>query len=38
VNRQGVEQALPIKLNDAELAGLKNSAEEIKQAIRAVGF
>ena len=38
VNRLGVEQALPIKLNDAELAGLKNSAEQIRQAIRAVGF
>jgi L-lactate dehydrogenase len=38
VNRGGVEQALPIKTNDAELAGLKNSAEQIKQAIRAVGF
>src|SRR5687767_12141611 len=38
VNRLGVEQALPIKLNEAELAGLRNSAEQIKQAIRAVGF
>ncbi len=38
VNRLGVEQALPIKLNDAELAGLKNSAEQIRQAIRVVGF
>ena len=38
VNRSGVEQALPIKLNDAELAGLRNSAEQIKQAIRQVGF
>ncbi|MEA2709776.1 MAG: L-lactate dehydrogenase [Phycisphaerales bacterium] len=38
VNRGGVEQALPIKMNDAELAGLKNSAEQIRQAIRAVGF
>ena len=38
VNRGGVEQPLPIKLNDAELAGLRNSAEQIKQAIRQVGF
>ena len=38
VNRGGVEQPLPIKLNDAELAGLKNSAEQIRQAIRTVGF
>jgi L-lactate dehydrogenase len=38
VNRGGVEQALPIKLNDAELAGLRNSAEQIREAIRAVGF
>jgi L-lactate dehydrogenase len=38
VNRGGVEQALPIKLNEAELAGLRNSAEEIRQAIRQVGF
>jgi len=38
VNRGGVEQALQIKMNDAELAGLKNSAEQIKRAIRAVGF
>jgi hypothetical protein len=34
----GVEQALPIKMNDAELAGLRNSAEQIREAIRAVGF
>jgi L-lactate dehydrogenase len=38
VNRMGMEQALPIKLNDAELAGLRNSAEQIREAIRAVGF
>jgi L-lactate dehydrogenase len=38
VNRGGVEQALAIKMNDAELAGLKNSAEQIRQATRAVGF
>jgi L-lactate dehydrogenase len=38
VNRAGVEQALPIKMNDAELAGLRNSAAQIKEVIRAVGF
>ena len=38
VNRGGVEQALAVKLSDAELAGLKNSAAQIKNAIRAVGF
>ncbi|MEO6436363.1 MAG: L-lactate dehydrogenase [Tepidisphaeraceae bacterium] len=38
VNRGGVEQSLSIKMNDAELAGLRNSAEQIRQAIRAVGF
>jgi L-lactate dehydrogenase len=38
VNRRGVEQPLPIKMNDAELAGLKNSADHIREAIRAVGF
>src|SRR5687768_10320914 len=38
VHRGGVEQALTIKTNDAELAGLKNSAEQIRQAIKAVGF
>jgi L-lactate dehydrogenase len=38
VNRAGVEQALPIKMNDAELAGLRNSAEQIRAAIRSAGF
>lgn len=38
INRAGVEQALNIQMNDAELAGLKNSAEQIKSAIRAAGF
>ena len=38
VNRSGVEQALAIKMNDAELAGLRNSAEQIKAAIRQAGF
>ena len=38
VNRTGVEIALPVPLNDAELAGLRNSAQTIKDAIRTLGF
>ena len=38
VHRGGVEQPLPIKMNEAELSGLKNSAEEIHSAIRSAGF
>jgi L-lactate dehydrogenase len=38
VNRAGVEPPLPIPLNPAELAGLRNSAEQIRQAARSVGF
>jgi L-lactate dehydrogenase len=38
VNRAGVEAPLPIPLNPAELAGLRNSAETIKQTISSVGF
>src|SRR5688500_17654838 len=38
VNRGGVEQALHVPLNDAELAGLKNSADTIRGAIRSLGF
>ena len=38
VNRKGVEPPLLIPLNQAELAGLRQSAELIKQTIRAVGF
>jgi L-lactate dehydrogenase len=38
VDRGGVEQPLSIRMNDAELAGLKHSAEQIKAAIKAVGF
>jgi len=38
VNRGGVEQALPIKLNANEESGLKNSGEQIRAAIKAVGF
>jgi L-lactate dehydrogenase len=38
VHRGGVEQPLPIKMNEAEVAGLKNSAEQIKSAIASAGF
>jgi L-lactate dehydrogenase len=38
VNRTGVEPPLPIPLNANEEAGLRNSAETIRAAIRAVGF
>jgi L-lactate dehydrogenase len=38
VNRAGVEQPLPVPMNANEDAGLKNSAEQIRAAIRAVGF
>jgi L-lactate dehydrogenase len=38
VNAGGVEQALAIPMNDAERAGLRNSAETIRGAIRSLGF
>ena len=38
VARSGVEPPLPIPLNANEEAGLKNSAEVIRAAIRSVGF
>jgi L-lactate dehydrogenase len=38
VHRGGVEQPLPIKMNEAEVAGLKNSAEQIRSAIKQAGF
>jgi L-lactate dehydrogenase len=38
VDRAGVGAILPIHLNDAEAAGLQNSAETIRNAIRSVGF
>jgi L-lactate dehydrogenase len=38
VDRAGVGAVLPIHLNEAEEAGLKNSAETIRSAIRSVGF
>jgi L-lactate dehydrogenase len=38
VNRGGVEQALAVPMNEAERAGLRNSAETIRNAIRSLGF
>jgi L-lactate dehydrogenase len=38
INRGGVEQPLPIPLNANEEAGLRNSAETIRQAVKALGF
>jgi L-lactate dehydrogenase len=38
VNRRGVETALDVPMNDAEIAGLRHSAETIRQAIRSLGY
>ena len=38
VNRRGVEVALDFAMNEAEAAGLRNSAERIKAAIKSLGF
>jgi L-lactate dehydrogenase len=38
VNRNGVEAALPVPMNEAEEAGLRNSAEVIRGAARSLGF
>ena len=38
VNRRGVEVALDVPMNEAELAGLRNSAERIKEVLRSLGF
>ena len=38
VNRAGVEQPLPVPLNENEIAGLRNSADTIRNAITALGF
>jgi L-lactate dehydrogenase len=38
VDRHGVGQALPVPLNEAEVAGLRNSAETIRGVIRSLGF
>jgi L-lactate dehydrogenase len=38
VNAQGVEAPLPVPMNANEEAGLKHSAETIREAIRKLGF
>src|SRR5687768_16782050 len=38
VNAKGVDEALKVPMNDAEVAGLRNSAERFREAIRSVGF
>ena len=38
VNRGGVETQLPIPMNAAEEAGLKNSAEMIRSVVKSLGF
>ena len=38
VNAKGVDAVLPIPLNEAERAGLVNSGEKIREAIKACGF
>jgi L-lactate dehydrogenase len=38
VNAKGVDAVLPIPLNEAEKSGLINSAEKIRDVIRACGF
>jgi L-lactate dehydrogenase len=38
VDRGGVDAALSVPLNDAELAGLRASADRIREAARALGF
>jgi len=38
VNRSGLEQSLPVPMNANEEAGLKNSAEIIRSAIRSLGY
>ncbi len=38
VSRAGVETPLPTPMNEAEEAGLRNSAERIREAVRALGY
>jgi len=38
VNRRGVEVPLNVPLNEAELAGLRNSAAVVREAIQGLGF
>jgi L-lactate dehydrogenase len=38
VNRGGVDALLNVPMNEAEVAGLRNSADAIRGAIKALGF
>ena len=38
VNGAGVETALPVPMNEAEEAGLRNSADVVRGAVRSLGF
>ncbi|QOV87876.1 L-lactate dehydrogenase [Humisphaera borealis] len=38
VNRRGVDATLAVPLNDAELAGLRASAERIREAAKSLGY
>ena len=38
VNRGGVDSVLKVPMNEAEKAGLRNSAETIRAAVRGLGF
>jgi L-lactate dehydrogenase len=38
VNARGVDVALDVAMNEAEAAGLRNSADRIREAVRSVGF
>lgn len=38
VNRRGVDATLSVPLNDAELAGLRASADRIRESVRALGY
>jgi L-lactate dehydrogenase len=38
VNRTGVETCLPVPMNEAEEAGLRASAEKVREALKSLGF
>jgi L-lactate dehydrogenase len=38
VNRTGVEQALDVPMNEAEMSGLRNSADRIREVIESLGL
>jgi L-lactate dehydrogenase len=38
VNRGGIDAVLPLPMNEAEKAGLRNSADVIREAIRKLGY